>query len=52
MEKDTGLPLSALRADGGASRDAFLLQFQADILDRPACARPSTWVPRTPCWSS
>ena len=35
MEKDTGLPLSALRADGGASRDAFLLQFQADILDRP-----------------
>ena len=35
MEKDPGLPLSALRADGGASRDAFLLQFQADILDRP-----------------
>ena len=35
MEKDTGLPLSALRADGGASRDAFLLQIQADILDRP-----------------
>ena len=19
---------------------------------RPVCARPSTWVPRTPCWSS
>ena len=35
MEKDTGLPLRQLRADGGASRDAFLMQFQADILDRP-----------------
>ncbi|MGN8874528.1 glycerol kinase GlpK [Pseudoflavonifractor sp. HCP28S3_F10] len=32
MEKDTGLPLSQLKADGGASRDAFLMQFQADIL--------------------
>ena len=35
MEKDTGLPLSALNADGGASRDSFLMQFQADILGRP-----------------
>ncbi len=34
MERDTGLPLRQLRADGGASRDAFLMQFQADILDR------------------
>ena len=32
MEKDTGVPLRALRADGGASRDGFLMQFQADIL--------------------
>ena len=32
MEKDTGLPLTNLSADGGASRDGFLLQFQADIL--------------------
>ena len=32
MEKDTGLPLKALKADGGASRDRFLMQFQADIL--------------------
>lgn len=32
MEKDTGVPLQALRADGGASRDSFLMQFQADIL--------------------
>ena len=35
MEKDTGLQLTDLKADGGASRDAFLLQFQADVLDRP-----------------
>ncbi len=35
MERDTGMPLTRLRADGGASRDGFLLQFQADILDRP-----------------
>ena len=34
MEADTGLPLSSLKADGGASRDAFLMQFQADIIGR------------------
>ena len=34
MERDTGLPLSCLRADGGASRDGFLMQFQADVLGR------------------
>ena len=40
MEADTGLKLQTLKADGGASRDAFLMQFQADLLDctvrRPA----------------
>ena len=35
MEKDTGLTLSHLSADGGASRDGFLLQFQSDILNKP-----------------
>lgn len=34
MEKDTGMPLSGLRVDGGASRDGFLMQFQADILGK------------------
>ena len=34
MEADTGMPLTALKADGGASRDRFLMQFQADIMDR------------------
>ena len=32
MEKDVGAKLSVLRVDGGASRDRFLMQFQADIL--------------------
>ena len=35
MERDTGLALSQLKVDGGASRDSFLMQFQADILDKP-----------------
>ena len=34
MEADTGMPLTALKADGGASRDGFLMQFQADIIGR------------------
>ena len=34
MESDTGVPLTQLKADGGASRDQFLMQFQADIIDR------------------
>ncbi len=32
MERDTGVKLKSLKVDGGASRDAFLMQFQADIL--------------------
>lgn len=40
MEADTGMPLKGLRADGGASRDAFLMQFQADILQKQVY-RPS-----------
>ncbi len=41
MEAESGVRLQALRVDGGASRNDFLLQFQADILGidvvRPAC---------------
>lgn len=33
MEKDTGVFIRELKVDGGASRDAFLMQFQADVLD-------------------
>jgi glycerol kinase len=39
MEKDTGAMIAKLRVDGGASRDAFLMQFQADIMDG-AISRP------------
>ena len=31
MARDTGVPLASLSVDGGASRDSFLMQFQADI---------------------
>lgn len=35
MQRDAGLQLSALRADGGAARNALLMQFQADVLGVP-----------------
>ncbi|MBP3271756.1 MAG: glycerol kinase GlpK [Ruminococcus sp.] len=34
MERDSGVRISQLNVDGGASRDSFLMQFQSDILDR------------------
>jgi glycerol kinase len=33
MVKEAGIPLQELRVDGGPTRDAFLMQFQSDILD-------------------
>jgi glycerol kinase len=33
MEKDIGVRMPELRVDGGASRDQFLMQFQADIIN-------------------
>lgn len=33
IEKDTGLQVTELKVDGGASRDSFLMQFQSDILN-------------------
>lgn len=33
MEEDSGINVTSLRVDGGASANDFLLQFQADILD-------------------
>jgi len=33
MEDDSGIKLSALKVDGGAVENNFLMQFQADILD-------------------
>jgi glycerol kinase len=34
MEQDTGITVNELNVDGGASRDGFLMQFQADILNK------------------
>lgn len=35
MEEQAGIPLRELRVDGGPTRNRFLMQFQADILNRP-----------------
>jgi glycerol kinase len=35
MQQDIGAPLEQLSADGGASRNDALMQFQADIIGRP-----------------
>lgn len=32
MQKDAGITLGALKVDGGAARNSYLMQFQADIL--------------------
>lgn len=39
MVKESGTELKELRVDGGPTRDSFLMQFQADILNMPVvCA--------------
>ena len=38
MEADMGSALGELRADGGASRNPVVMQFQSDILGRPVAA--------------
>lgn len=35
MEQDSGIRLQALKVDGGACANNFLMQFQADVLDTP-----------------
>jgi glycerol kinase len=52
MEREAGIPLPELRADGGACRNHRLMQFQADILGRPVlrsdspdlAARGAAWM--------
>ena len=43
MEEDLGIRIDSLKADGGASRNGFLMQFQSDLLDvggrLPGCGR-------------
>ena len=35
MEKDSGINVETLRVDGGAVKNNFLMQFQADIVNTP-----------------
>lgn len=41
MQADSGIPITALKTDGGASANNFLMQFQADLIqvpvNRPVC---------------
>lgn len=41
METESGIPIKALKVDGGASNNNFLMKFQSDILNvnvlRPSC---------------
>jgi glycerol kinase len=41
MQRDSGIPISALRVDGGMVPNTLLMQFQADILNVPVL-RPRT----------
>lgn len=41
MREDSGIDFPVLLADGGASRNASLMQFQADILNRPVVCSDS-----------
>lgn len=38
MQRESGIRLKELRADGGASRNEVLMQFQADLLDKTVIA--------------
>lgn len=42
MQKDSGIKITRLAVDGGASRNDFLMQFQSDVLGCTAC-RPKVF---------
>ena len=47
MEADSGIPMKALKVDGGASANNYLMQTMADISNVPYSA-PAVWKP--PPW--
>ena len=47
MQKDSGLPLRALKVDGGAAANDLLMQYQADLLGPRSCGRSSWRRPRS-----
>ena len=48
MQQDSGIKLAALKVDGGAVANDFLMQFQADMMHTLWCVRP---VSRPPPWA-
>ena len=48
MEADSGIKLSALKVDGGASANNFLMQTQANLSNAPVNVR-SAW--KQPPWA-
>ena len=38
MQKDAAMPVTEVRADGGAARNDMLMQFQSDLLGRAGAA--------------
>jgi hypothetical protein len=44
MQAESGAPLQTLLADGGASRNDLLMQFQADIINCPVLRSTSTEI--------
>ena len=44
VREEAGMPLTTLHADGGASANPLLMQFQADLLECPVLASTSTDV--------
>jgi len=48
MQRDSGVALSMLKVDGGASVNNGLMQFQADLLN--VAVQAPCWWPRRPPW--
>jgi glycerol kinase len=44
VQEEAGIPLTTLHADGGASANSLLMQFQADLVQCPVLASTSTDV--------
>jgi glycerol kinase len=49
MRADSGLPVRSLEADGGPTRNRFLMQFTADITGTELCV---SQVPESSAWGA
>lgn len=41
MEEESGIPIGELRADGGPTRNRYLMQFQSDMAGIPVSVPPA-----------